>query len=682
MERMQVAVPWNNSRYIPCNGFHPLYRALFEGEPGFQYNVIDEIAFAELLQKNGRAVSEINASIGRMEVPYMRLTDSHPIARKFVDYLTPNELWLTREIPGDIEFHHTSPLTAGTRPFVLHCESFLPIFMPFAYQGRGFTHPVSQVRAFYERVLGSRNCLGIFSHLPETLEQIRGFFRNPEIDAKLFPSRTGLPDHVFKEMSNNQARKGGDRPTFLFTSSANQNVNAFELRGGMVALKFAERYLRSGRDGRFVFRVARPSDSYLANTGVDSGFLRKEEGSRILWLGGYLREREQLRLFAGADVLLLPGVNLHSVTLMQAMAAGSVPVVTDTYGPDRFVDDGETGIVLRGVRSAVWDNDPECGVPIDRHERFPALAPILAEQLFERLVPILDDPQRLAGMRDKCRLKASQEYLGKMFREQFEGDVRRLWSGFVSTQPAKSAKKLTGYFKKRGLLLDNRRLPGVFEGPPYPVLLTDTGYCRVYRLKNVYFSIQHGMASRDWIYSPLELMQKRVLGRGSIAVENSLGDLHTELFPMGIIFKAAKLPVFELWARERLRGFPVAYATVAHIYRAMVRIRRLFNPPLRNPDRPALANIRRLLVDLIRPIPHALGAASWVIQALRRWRHHARNNSGLDRMLFMSIRLPLVLVRRLYWFCLNCLGELRAWWRLNSHAALKRQTQRRNGAGS
>lgn len=677
MERMQVAVPWNNSRYIPCNGFHPLYRPLFEGGSDFQYNVIDEVAFAKLLQEKSRTVSEINTSIGRMEAPYASIEGTDPIAREFVDYLTMNEFWVTREIPGDIEFHHTSPLTAGNRPFVLHCESFLPIFMPFAYQGRGFTRPVSQVRAFYGHVLGSSNCLGIFSHLPETLEQIRGFFRNPEIDAKLYPSRTGLSDHVFREMSNNQARKGGDRPTFLFTSSANQNVNAFELRGGLVALKFAERYLRSGRDGRFIFRVARPSDSYFDNAGVDLDFLRREEGSRILWLGGYLREREQLRLFAVADVLLLPGVNLHSVTLMQAMAAGTVPVVTDTYGPDRFVDDSETGVVLRGVRGAVWDNNPECGVPIDRHERFPALAPILAEQLFERLTPILDSPACLVDMQVKCRLKAAQEYSGKALQKQFEGDVTRLWNGFIPMQTTKSAQKPVGYFQKHGLLLDNKVLPGVFEGPPHPVLLADTGYCRAYRLKNAYFSIRHGMEFRDWNYSPLELMQKRVLGHGAITVENSLGDLHAELFPMRMVFKTAGWLAFELWWRERLRAYPAIYSTTARIYRVAVLIRWLFNPPLRNPDQPEFAGIRRFLAYLVHSISHGPWIVSWFVRMLRMWRHRARAGPGISRALYAMARFPLVLVRRLYWFGSNCLRELRA-WRLSSRSVLKHQAQRDN----
>lgn len=671
MDRIQVALPWNNSRYIPCNGFHPLYRALFEGDSCIQYNVIDEIAFARALQER-RTVSEIDASIARMEVPYASILDSYPIAREFVDHLTLNEFWLTREIPGDIEFHHTSPLSAGTRPFIVHCESFLPLFMPFAFQGRGFMRPVRQIRAFYERVLSSRNCLGIFSHLPETLAQIRGFFRNPKIDSKLFPSRIGLPDHVFKEMDDHRTRKDADCPTFLFTSSANQNSNAFELRGGMVALKFAERYLRSGRDGRFIFRVMRPSDNYFTNAGVDIEFLRKEEDSRILWLGGYLREQEQLRLFACADVMLLPGVNLHSVTLMQAMAAGAIPVVTDTHGPDRFVDDGETGIILKGVRSAVWEEDPECGVPIDRHDHFPSLVPMLAEQLFGRLTPILDNRALLAGIQAKCRLKAVREYSGAAFREQFECDVSKFWSNFISGQASESLMKPGGYFQERNLLLDSKVLPELFEGPPHPVLLANTGSCHVYRLKNVYFSIGRGMQHRNSGYSPLGLVQNKILRHGAITMAGALGDLHSELF-----HKISGLVAVEAWAIERLRSYPILYSTATHIYRAAARVRRLFQPPLRDLGQPKVVAIRRSLVNLIRPIPYALETARWIIRMVRESRYYARKSFGLDRMLFLSIRFPLTLVRLLYWFGLNCWRELRD-SRLNNSDAIRRQIQRGN----
>ena len=38
-------------------------------------------------------------------------------------------------LPGDIELHHTAPITRGDRPFFQHCESFLPVFLPFLQQG-------------------------------------------------------------------------------------------------------------------------------------------------------------------------------------------------------------------------------------------------------------------------------------------------------------------------------------------------------------------------------------------------------------------------------------------------------------------------------------------------------------------------------------------------------------------
>lgn len=300
---VEVAIPWNNASYLPRNGFHPLYRAFFDttDRSDVCLNVLNEVRFArELARSDFRR--DVADRVERFRMALMKVWAGFHAADKFVEHVGAQDLWLTANIPGDMEFHHTSPLTSGTRPFVFHCESFLPIFMPFAYQGGGFMTDRTNVRAFYGALLEQDHCLGVYSHLPETLDQINRFFGNPRIEAKLGLTGTGLGDSVFRFLDAPRIDYCNEQPCFLFTGSAHQHPVAFAVRGGYASLLFALRWLGNGKPGVFVFRCSRPSYAELEGHGVDTIALCEAEArGRLCWVEEYLTEHEQLSLFRHAD---------------------------------------------------------------------------------------------------------------------------------------------------------------------------------------------------------------------------------------------------------------------------------------------------------------------------------------------------------------------------------------------
>lgn len=510
--KIAAAVPWNLPCYAAVNGFNPLYRALFEDNAILEFHAINDVALAREMGASAQRLRDSDAQRSRATPPLPAfLRDTGP-GREFVRHLTPGGIALCNKIPGLIELHHTSPFATGARPFVLHCESFLPVFFPFSRQGIEGLKGSDQVREFYRHLLGQESCLGIFSHIPRTLTEISRFVRDARIDAKLHPSRIGLSRSEMDTLLQGRRREAGSGPVFMFAGSTQQDPSDFARRGGYASLLFATQFLRAGQAGRFLFLASRPRDEELSAAGVDAGFLKSAEAQQIFWLDGHLPQHELLRLYLVSDFLLLPSLDLHSVTLMRALAAGAVPVITDTCGPEVYVTDGETGIVLKGVRDVVWHEDPDSGVLVDDYQVPSRLAARLAGQMFERITALLADPVAVRGLRDRGRRFAGLHFSGPAFRDEYSESISRLWhAGATGNARLRLAPEPSPLATRDTIRADG--WARYFEGPPQATLVLDVGNARIYAMRGIYWLEERGAPEA----SPIK-------------VADQLSDFRAELF--------------------------------------------------------------------------------------------------------------------------------------------------------
>ncbi len=459
---ISIAIPWSLSHYIPLNGFHPLYFPLFNHTPpGVILNAWDNVKFHELLLTDGSVRSDILSSISSSK------NNSHSkIDRKYQDYFSFSNQVLTSQLPGAIEFHHTALFPSLKRPFVFHCESFAPIFFPFSHQGSGSFSDQDQLRNYYHNILKNPLCLGIFSHIPETLQNIREFFKDPIIDSKLFPSRIGfdLNSAYFKsknaEISNWK---------FIFINSANQNPKNFFKRGGHIVLKFWERFRYSGRQGLLVMRCAKPDNSELESYGVNIQFIASENSKSILWIEDYLTNSEMNALFGDMHFFLLLSNSLHSVSIMQAMANGVVPVITDTVGTSHYITDIKNGIVLKGMREALWYRDPTTGILIDKyHDSNAALDRLLLDQLWQRITELLDNPGKYHETKHRVFKQAKDKFSGSAFSNDFWEKVLNLYSESDFFIKNTHHKKIDSGKKVYQCLIQKADWPRLFGSPTQP----------------------------------------------------------------------------------------------------------------------------------------------------------------------------------------------------------------------
>ena len=508
-----VAVPWNLPCYIPANGFHPLYEALFEDDEGLAFHSFDEAKLAAQLASDLGLYRDFEAR--RARIAPTRRTLPSDLGRSFFDRVSASCLAAMEQVPGEVELHHTAPLGLGRRPFLLHCESFLPTFAPFFSHGRGCLPEAAAVQRYYGELFRADSCLGILSHFQATLDQISAFFADARIDAKLARTPIGLPDAKLERLLALPKPHPGRAPRFLFTNSAHQNPASFLKRGGVASLLFARELLRSMPEARFVFRCARPEGRECAGVALDH--------PALAWIDGYLSEEQQLRLFSEADFLLLPSLNVHSVTILQAMAAGAIPVVSDTHGPDHYVTDQRTGIVVAGVRDAVWRTDESYGVRVDDHQAAALLQPDLAGGMLRRVQALLAAPGAVQAMRDSARAEVRARFRGSAFRAHVADEIARRLSAYRACArrgaAAASPPVEASAFPRRG------DWAPLFASPPSPIALFRRMGVSVVSCKGVYyrFSGVPDVAYTDLF--PYALHEKGLLGGRRARVADDARDL-------------------------------------------------------------------------------------------------------------------------------------------------------------
>jgi len=501
-QKLSVAIPWSQSHYIPLNGFHPLYRALFESKPDWvELSAWDNIELSQKLYCDASFRREILQEVD-FDVEDLKLHSTHRHAKEYFAHFGAPNLALTRLLPGDIEFHHTAPFPSLKRPFVFHCESFAPVFFPFSHQGTGNFPANDGLRDHYRELFEHPLCIGISSHLSQTLEDLSRFFASPLVDAKLFPSRIGL----YGGNSEVIASKKGplSAPLFLFINSANQNPRNFFLRGGHVVLRFWQHMPPEMGSVKIIMRCTRPTDEMLEEYGVDMEWLLCEEGRSVIWVEGFLSAADIDSFTRAAHFFLLPSASLHSVSIMQAMMSGAVPVVSDTIGTDRYVEDDVDGVRLCGVLASNWHRDSESGVMIDCYARNLELEESLIQQLLVRVGQLLATPGKYAQMQARAIEKARSAFSGQTFSEDFWEQVQQRYLALSERMP-KSVSRPKGRPGVERCLVEQSEWSRIFSSAPQPIPRLHTGQGQVMELGGCFIAAPGTcvIGVHDW--SPLAM---------------------------------------------------------------------------------------------------------------------------------------------------------------------------------
>jgi hypothetical protein len=171
-------------------------------------------------------------------------------------------------------------------------------------------------------------------------------------------------------------------------------------------------------------------------------------------------------------------MSLHSTSIMESMAAGTIPIVSDVVGTSVYVTDEDTGIVLRGG----WPEEGRTDIVLDRYGRSQKLDDFLVEQMTSRADALLDEHGLYWHMHRRAIACAQDRFSGQSFAQEFWNSVSDLYAQFRS--PVVSGR--------RGSDLPERSLcectvqsggwAGMFESPSQPMLRIKTEFGTVWEM--------------------------------------------------------------------------------------------------------------------------------------------------------------------------------------------------------
>lgn len=454
---MNLLLPWSLSTYVPLDGFKFRYRSLASlkssntrlltpRKPGpLEYREITEWG---LFRENFvlPAPGWVHPELQDM---FYRFAESHG----------KRELWFQANLTGDAELHHTAPVTLGERPFFLHCESFLPIFSPFFEEGPLDRQKLADVRSLYGRLFESEACLGIASHLKDTIRQLKEFFQSPAIEDRLMHMPIGLDRSCVATVSEKP-----DPISFLYQGDfGSRPQGSFAARGGIAALELALDLLSERADVVFYFHTRRPTDTALASYGLNMPQLKRHEGLEILWIENPLPTPLQGRLIGRCHFMLLPTSALHSASIMAALANGAVPVVTDTVATDVHVEDRVNGIVIPGGRPALRKLDDLLRPLFDGNSFPPQENRRLAAEMAARIREVMRSPGFVNELSEAGRATARQHFDGCLFAERLVQEIRTRTNSFVAEKSLPAPGVAVGERWVEDIS------PAHFEGPRQPL---------------------------------------------------------------------------------------------------------------------------------------------------------------------------------------------------------------------
>lgn len=503
MKTLTVAVTWNQRHYLPFGGCTPLYQELIEPAPeGVTLQVWNHVALQHTLVDSTPTRQWLLAELAKLQAQQRGASAGE---------WTAEDSLLTQLLPGDIELFHSVPLPSLTRPFWLHIETLRSLFWPWLLAETPIEAKLFDIRAYYRQVLGSPWCLGVSSHLPETLRALNAFLDQADLQSRLVSTPIGLPTPRPAGVTGLGTKTALTSPRFLFAVSATPESDFFTC-GGHRVLRAWQALLAAGQPGILSMACARPSAAALAAAGVDSAFVEQQSGQSILWTQASRTELEAL--MAGSHVFLQPADSLCTADILRAMSLGCVPVIAAVAGSSHLLQDNLHGVVV-GSEVMVAE-------PWQRPTRSTEQEQQLIEQLLQR-IPQLMAPPVYSALQHAAQQHSVSELCAKAFAHSLWGHIRQRYAS------SNHANKRAFATQLRHCLLTGDGLSRAFNGDARPQLRIYNGLYSVWSQGGYYLMVEGRPNLAD---QQLSLLTHYVQpATPALVLAHSLADLQGKYLP-------------------------------------------------------------------------------------------------------------------------------------------------------
>ena len=420
----RVYLPFDTPAFKPLNSNHPLVACLVErsyDDIEFVRSPAEQSTAAPPARVLERAILFGNAlDRARIDLP--------PRADMQMKFITSRDLVSQQyfDTSADLAFMHTAPMLLNQMPYILHLEAVTPLFIPFLYHGEtGNTRLRHEYAFWYVRAMLEADCCrGIFSNLALTVAQLGRVFDSEVIARKsrhVPPGPYFTAEQAEKAEARAAQKQPGQRVEILFTNSWHQDAFSFFLRGGLdLVFAFLE-VEKQFPNIHLTLRTVLPDT--LNNIRPDYiSFIRSHP--KITVLPDMVSEEEVFELFLRADIFCLHAYGLHTVSVLRAMYCGNACIVSDAPGYDEYLTDGETGIVLPGLRAEIYSEDAESGFLRDNYRAPRPYDPQRVARLASALKFLCENPEARLAMGRNARRRVMQRNSFAGWQSGFETVLR------------------------------------------------------------------------------------------------------------------------------------------------------------------------------------------------------------------------------------------------------------------
>lgn len=280
-----------------------------------------------------------------------------------------SQMYLTRSHRP--RFTPSVPFTFGDQPWFIEIEDVVSLFFPYINNGATYKVRVTESPAFnaVKCLLEDDNCRAIITHVRDTAAAIPKLFQSERITAKTFNVPVGV-----KTPDKPPTKPDTGTVNFLFTTSWSQRSDQFYTRGGLEVLAAFRELSRRFRNVRLTLRTALPKD-------LPPFCYETVRQPNVEHIEDYLTDAEMTAMLNSAHVCVLPSARIHVVSVLQAMANGIVPIVSDGWAMRELVTDRETGLVVPGRYGRVSWTDSITGMLREDYRPMRQLDPAIVERL-------------------------------------------------------------------------------------------------------------------------------------------------------------------------------------------------------------------------------------------------------------------------------------------------------------
>lgn len=356
---------------------HKHYSSIYENQDKIKFN------FVKAGDKNSKFDNYIKSYIKTAK----KIGCTEDDINFFIKCIHPN---CSRQ-PNGFGFSPTHPYI-GPENFVVNLEHYSSLFTYLYINSNKDTSEVNIQETCWPKLMSAvflqENFRGILSHIHDTIDTFKILTRDfPEIHNKFIYFPLASPEaHV-----DIQPKKYKNILNIIFTNSYGGQLPNFRLRGGIESINAT------------ISLLEKYNNLYLTTIGPSPTINHPQ----VKQYHYHIEDELFNKIVNEGHIFLIPGMRIHSISIVKALCNGLIPIVSDGWAFDEYITDKENGLIAQGQYGFTsWKNKDNLLIEAYGNNA----SPKLTDNIKNNLIFLLENPDIYNEMSENCIKYAKENF--------------------------------------------------------------------------------------------------------------------------------------------------------------------------------------------------------------------------------------------------------------------------------